>query len=67
MQFLWDMNIESGMGAQEINFPLPYKTEDIFQYLIYRVSFVTRLFLEIVFKTVLKGSIAQNQCKDFPE
>ena len=32
-QFLWDMNIKSGMGAQEINFPLPYTTEDIFQYL----------------------------------
>ena len=63
IQFPWDMSMKSEMGAQEKNFLLPYKILFIFVLL----CLVTTLFLNIVFATVLKGEMAQNKCKDFPE
>ena len=54
------------MGAQERNFPLPYKMGNTFHHCP-AVLGNQAFFLKIVFATVLNGKIAQNQCKDFPE
>ena len=35
--------------------------------IIVLLCLVTTLFLKIAFATVLKGKMAQNQCKDFPD
>ena len=60
------MSIKSEMGAQERNFPLPYKMGNTFHHCP-AVLGNQAFFLKIVFATVLNGKIAQNQCKDFPE
>ena len=60
------MSIKSEMGAQEKNCLLPYKMGNTF-FIIMLMCLVTTVFLKIVFATVLKGKMDQNQCKDFPE
>ena len=59
IQFLWDMSIKSGMGAQDRNLWVLHKMENAFNYFL--LCLVTRLFLHIVLATVQK---AQNQWKD---
>ena len=59
IQFPWDMSNKSEMGAQNKNFLLPYKMGNTFHN--------CAAVFAIVFATVLKGKMAQNQCKDFPE
>ena len=66
MQFPWDMSMKSEMSAQEKKtFCYRIKWEILF--IIELLCFVTTLILKIVFATVLKGKMDQNQCKDFPE
>ena len=65
IQFPWDMSMKSEMGAQKKSSCYRIKWEILF--IIVPLCLVTTLFLKIVFATVLKGKMAQNQCKDFPE
>ena len=44
-----------------------YRIKREILFIIALLCLVTRLFLKIVFATVLSGKMAQNQCKDFPE
>ena len=66
MQFPWDMSMKSEMGAQEKKTSC-YRIKWEILFIIVLLCLVTTLFLTIVFATVLKGKMAQNQCKDFPE
>ena len=66
IQFSWDMSMKSEMGAQEKK-TCCYRIKWEILLIIVLLCLVTTLFLTIVFATVLKGKMAQNQCKDFPE
>ena len=57
--------MKSEMGAQEKTSCYRIKWEILF--MIVLLCLVTTLFLTIVFATIFKGKMAQNQCKDFPE
>ena len=63
IQFPWDMSIKSEVSAQEKNFLLPYEIGNTCAAMLGNHAF----FLKIVFATVLKGKMAQNQCRDLSE
>ena len=65
MQFLWDMSIKSGMGAQDRNLWVLHKMENTFNYFL--LCLVTRLFSSHSISDSLKGKMAQNQWKDLPK
>ena len=69
IQFPWDMSIKSEMGAQEKKTSFYRMGNTVWEilFVIVLLCLVTTRFLKIVFATVLKGKMAQNQSKDFPE